>query len=258
MERSNGYIVGFAAAICLVCAIFVSSSAVGLRDRQIANKMLDRQSKVLSVAGLLKKGADAATIEKAFLDNISAEVIDLATGASASGADAATFDQRKRTKDPETSSAAPEAAKKAGIKRLPNRALVYKVLKGERLETLVLPITGKGLWSTLYGFIALERDGNTVKGLTFYEHLETPGLGGEVDNPIWKALWPGKKAFADGRWDQPVIEVVKGQAKAGDPHKVDGLSGATITSRGVSDLVKFWLGPEGFGPYLATLRAKGG
>ena len=121
------------------------------------------------------------------------------------------------------------------------------------MAKVALPIEGKGLWSTLYGFLVLGSDGATIRGITFYQHGETPGLGGEIDNLDWKALWDGRQAFdADGR---PVIEVVKG--KASGPTEVDGLSGATLTSRGVTNLVRFWLGDNGFGPYLEQFRAAG-
>ena len=79
------------------------------------------------------------------------------------------------------------------------------------LEMVMVPIEGNGLWSTLYGFLALDADTRTVVGITFYEHKETPGLGGEVDNPRWKALWPGRKAFLDEGY-APKIEVIKGAA----------------------------------------------
>jgi len=100
----------------------------------------------------------------------------------------------------------------------------------------------------------MDKDTTTIRGLTFYAHGETPGLGGEVDNPRWKALWPGRKAF-DENW-KPDIRVIKGQAGSPetDPHHVDGLSGATLTSRGVTNLLLFWLGDQGFGPYLQQFR----
>ncbi len=122
---------------------------------------------------------------------------------------------------------------------------------------LVLPVEGYGLWSTLYGFIALEADLTTIRGITFYQHGETPGLGGEVDNPNWKRKWVGRKAF--GPEGEVKIHVVKGLAgpPSEDPYEVDGLSGATITSRGVSHLVQFWLGEQGFGPFLEKLEQKG-
>nr|WP_293275380.1 NADH:ubiquinone reductase (Na(+)-transporting) subunit C [Nannocystis sp.] len=159
-------------------------------------------------------------------------------------------------KDPATSTTAPENAAK--VFRLPNNALVYHVLKDGKTDTLILPIEGYGLWSVLYGYLAVDKDANTIKGITFYAHAETPGLGGEVDNPKWKALWPGRKIYDDK--GQPALSVIKGNAgdPKTDPHHVDGLSGATITSNGVSNLMKFWFGKDGFGPYMAKFKASQG
>jgi Na+-transporting NADH:ubiquinone oxidoreductase subunit C len=257
-QHSNAYIIGFAAAVCLVCSIVVSSAAVALRPRQIENKELDRQKQVLLVAGLLEPGeaADAARVSELFEASIDPRAVDLATGDYDDSVDPASFDQRKATKDPALSR--PAVTNNAGIQRVPNNAVVYhKIVDGE-LEMLILPIEGKGLWSTLYGFIALAPDTTTIEGITFYEHGETPGLGGEVDNPSWKALWPGRMAFDEG--GDVAIEVIKGYAgsPADDPYRVDGLSGATITARGVSHLVRFWLSDGGFGPYLDRLRESEG
>ncbi len=253
MGRSVGYIIGFAVAVCLVCSVFVASSAVALKERQEVNKVLDRQKKVLTVVGLMKDGEKKgrAEIEKLFSENIKARIVDLDSGAYNDKLDAASYDQRKAAKDPKLGINAPD--NKAGVRRIAKSVVVYHVLKGGALDTLVLPIEGKGLWSTLYGFIALDKDLKTVKGITFYEHGETPGLGGEVDNPRWKSLWAGRKAFDEG--GKPAIRVVKGAAGPVDkaPHKIDGLAGATLTSNGVTYLVQFWLSEKGFGPYLAKL-----
>ncbi len=257
MRRSTLYIIGFATAVCLVCSVIVSSAAVALKDRQEANKVLDRQKKVLGVAGLIEEGSPppAAEIQQLFEQRIKAQVVTLKTGDYAADVDAAGFDQRKMRNDPATSIAAP--SNDAKVLRVPNQGLVYQLMDGDKVALLILPVEGKGLWSTLYGFLALEPDGNTVKGITFYEHAETPGLGGEVDNPRWKALWPGRK-ITDAKGEL-AIEVVKGQAGPVDaaPNKVDGLSGATITSRGVTYLLRFWLGENGWGPYLAKFKTKG-
>lgn len=258
MQHSSGYIVGFAAVICLVCAVFVASSAVGLKPLQDANKLLDRQSKVLTVAGLVADGESLPReeITSIFESIIKQKVIDLKTGALNEEIDVAQFDQQAAASDPNTSFEAPENAAK--VRRLPNHALVFDVIEDDRLKALILPIEGYGLWGTLYGYIALAPDARTIVGITFYKHKETPGLGGEVDNPRWKALWPGRMAF-DERGN-PKIAVKKGVAGAAidDPYNVDGLSGATITSRGVTSLVRFWLGEDGFGPYLASYRAQVG
>ena len=96
---------------------------------------------------------------------------------------------------------------------------------------------------------------NTVVGLGFYDHQETPGLGGEVDNPRWKALWEGKKLFnPDG---SIAISVIKGSVDTsvkGSEYKVDGLSGATLTTKGVHNLIQFWLGKDGYGPFIANMK----
>jgi Na+-transporting NADH:ubiquinone oxidoreductase subunit C len=257
-QHSNAYIVGFAAAVCLVCSVVVSTSAVALRPRQIQNKELDRQKQVLIVSGLIDagQGVEAAEIQRLFDESIVARAVELETGAYDESTDPSSYDQRKATKDPALSR--PAEANTAGLRRLPYEAIVYQKVVNGKVEMLILPIEGKGLWSTLYGFIALAPDATTIEGITFYEHGETPGLGGEVDNPSWKALWPGRRAF-DGGGDV-AIEVIKGHAgpPADDPHRVDGLSGATLTARGVSHLVRFWLSEEGFGPYLERFRTEEG
>jgi Na+-transporting NADH:ubiquinone oxidoreductase subunit C len=256
-KDSNAYIIGFATAVCLVCSIVVSTSAVALRERQDRNKVLDRQTQVLVVAGLLEAGQKTSpeNVEKLFDENIQTRIIDLSTGEYDPSVDASTYDQRKATKDPAASSSAP--ANNAGVTRLPTHALVYQRVEDDEIQSLILPIEGKGLWSTLYGFIALAPDTTTIQGITFYEHGETPGLGGEVDNPSWKALWVGRRAYDDD-W-KPAIEVMKGFAGpvTEDPYRVDGLSGSTLTARGVTNLVQFWLGENGFDPYLEMLRSEG-
>ena len=127
----------------------------------------------------------------------------------------------------------------------------------DQITKIILPVHGKGLWSTMYGFLALNRDGETVEGFAFYQQGETPGLGGEVDNPKWKASWIGKKVLDES--GNPVIDIVKGSVDTTRPeavHQVDGLSGATITSNGVENLLRFWLGENGFGPYLSKIRGE--
>jgi Na+-transporting NADH:ubiquinone oxidoreductase subunit C len=126
----------------------------------------------------------------------------------------------------------------------------------EGIETMILPIHGYGLWSTLYGFVALEGDLKTVVGLGFYQHAETPGLGGEVDNPNWKQQWTGKVVYDEN--GEVAVQVIKGSVDPGmanAEHKIDGLAGATLTSRGVEKLVQFWMGKNGFRPFLDNLKS---
>jgi len=252
-KNSTSYTLLFAAAVCLVCGVAVASSAVGLREKQEFNKVVDRKSKVLAAAGLLPPGkVSPVSISQLYEAHVVPVAVNLKTGEVDPNVDAGTFDIQKSMKDPETSSEAPE--NQAKVPRLPHVSLIYEIKKDGEVAALVLPVQGKGLWSTLYGFLALSSDTRTVQGLIFYEHGETPGLGGEVDNPLWRQRWVGRKAFdAD---DKPALEVVKGAAGTVEetPHQVDGLSGATITSRGVTHLVRFWLGEHGYGPTLKSYR----
>ncbi len=251
-----------ATVLCVVCSVLVSGSAVGLRDRQEANKLLDQQKNVLIAAGLFHEDSSQgekntnADIPRLF-ESVERELIDLNTGEILDSAevDPNLYNPRTAAKDPKQSVSIPADEDLAGIHRREKYAFVFVINKGDQIDQVVLPIYGKGLWSTLYGFLALDSDTTTVRGITFYEHAETPGLGGEIENPHWKALWNGKKAFAEP--GEVAIEVVKGAVPENSSkanHQIDGLSGATITSRGVSNLVRFWLGPEGFGPYLRKLR----
>lgn len=254
-QPSVGYTFAFAAGVCLVCATAVAGAAVSLKSRQEANKVLDRQKKVLTVAGIMEAGEPLtpAEVQQRFDERIVAKVVTLATGEYDESVDAATYDQRKAAKDPALSEPAPDNPAK--VARVPKNALVYQVKGDSGVEQLIVPIEGKGLWSTLYGYLALDRDVQTIKGITFYEHAETPGLGGEVDNPNWKARWPGRKLYDDD--GEVGVKVVKGAAgmPADAPYEVDGLSGATITSNGVTYTLQFWLGDQGFKPYLEKFKA---
>ena len=131
------------------------------------------------------------------------------------------------------------------------QAPVYLVRSDGEIEQVIVPIEGAGLWATMYGFLAVESDGRTARGLQFYEHGETPGLGDGVDKPAWREQWRGKRLFDEN--GDPLIEVVKGPAPAGSDYQIDGLAGATLTGRGVSVFVQYWISDEGYGPYLKSL-----
>lgn len=239
-------------ALCLACSALVSLAAVGLKPYQEKNKALDKKKNILVVAELFEPGVD---VDQVFKTRIDDRVIDLETGRDVTGeypdgpgsydSDAALEQEGAHVKlDPK--------ADKAVLKKRENRAHVYVIKTSESDPTpqmYVLPIRGKGLWSTLKGFLALDVDLRTVRGITYYEHAETPGLGGEVDNPEWKAKWPGKIAINEG--GDVVLRVLK---VASTESHVDALSGATITSNGVQYMIEFWLGPNGFGPYFDNIR----
>ncbi len=243
--------------LCVVCSILVSGAAVILKPTQDANRILDRNKNILSAAGLYDPAVTPDSEVTELFSRFTTRLVDINEGrfleadeVAALGINIDNYDQRKVITDPSLSEALSKEDDLADVKRRALYQMVYLVedQNGE-LETIVLPVSGYGLWGILYGFMALEGDANTVKGLSFYELKETPGLGAEVRNPRWRALWPGKKVFAED--GEVGLTVVKG-AGAGE-HEVDGLSGATLTSRGVANLVRYWLGDTAFGPLLKKL-----
>ena len=241
----------FVFIVCIVCAALVSISAVSLKPLQTANKLLDKQTKILETAGLLElAGSDIVGTYAKYVD---AKMIDLKSGKVIEG-NVDTFEERADARDSAKSSK-PENDM-AGLSRRANNAVVYFVKDEQgKVSTIVLPIVGSGLWDLMYGFIGLEADMNTVKSVIYSDLKETPGLGAEVLNPNWKALWPGKKMFDEQ--NNVAIKIVKGGAKTGDIHGVDALSGATLTSNGVERTLHFWLGAEGYGPFITHYRAGG-
>ncbi len=239
-------------SLCIVCSVIVSTAAVLLKPAQEANKTLDRKRNILAAAGMLD---ESLTVDEQFA-KVSSRVVDLRTGKFSDDIDPESYDQRKAAKNPAASQSLSSEQDIAKINRREHYALVYIVGADDgQFDKIILPIHGAGLWSTLYGFIALESDANTVAGLGFYEHGETPGLGGEVDNPRWKSQWPGKEVYRDG---EAALGLIKGSvdtSSASAPWQIDGLSGATLTSRGVSNLVQFWLGDNGFALFLDNLNS---
>ncbi len=234
--------------LSLVCSVIVAGSAVLLKSTQEEQKALDKQKNILSVSGLLKKDSN---IQEIYAKNIEPKFVDLNTGDYVQGP--ANFDVKTAVKDPKQSTALTAEEDKAGIRIRANLAEVYLVKDDAgNVNQIVLPIYGRGLWSTMYGFVSIQPDGNTVNGITYYEHGETPGLGGEIENPRWQAQFAGKKLLNEQ--GQPALHVGKG-ASNDKEHGIDGISGSTLTSNGVDNSFKFWLGQKGFGPYLAKLKA---
>lgn len=251
---STGKVLSVAFLLCVVCSVLVSAAAVVLSDRQERNKVEEKNKNILQAAGLYETGIP---VEDQF-SKIETRIVDLQSGEFSPDIDAATFDSRSAARDPETRYQIPSDLDLAAIKSRSRYQDVYMVMDDGKLQQLILPVHGKGLWSTMYGFISLAEDFSTVNGFAFYEHGETPGLGGEIDNPTWKKQWPGKKIYDD---DGNIrIEVLKGNVDKSSENAVyqaDGLAGATLTARGVGNLLKYWLGDNGYKPFLETLKKEG-
>lgn len=250
------YTLKVAVLLCVVCAILVSSAAVFLKPKQDENKKLDIQKSLLMATGLIKN--DSATKSEIIeqYKKIKTIIVNLDDGSINNDLNPDSYDQKEAAKKPGMSKMIESSKDLAGIKR---RELYSKVflVKGEGAEysQIVLPIYGKGLWSTMYGFLSIDPDTKTALGFSFYEHGETPGLGGEVDNAKWKAQWRGKVLVNDIY--RPIIDVIKGRVNPSSEDaksQIDGLSGATLTSNGVEHLFHYWLGSDGFGKFLGNVR----
>jgi len=245
-KETLGKTVGIVVAVCLVCSIVVSTAAVGLRSQQQINAQLDKQTNILEAAGLLEQSA--GNIGDTYSQFIEEKYVDLATGQYVE-APTANYDMFKAAKVAELSSAV--EGSNVGFRSRANIVSVYLVKDSDgNISRYVLPVYGSGLWDLMYGLLAIDRDGQTVRELVYYQQKETAGLGGEIQNPAWKALWNGKKLFKDGE----VAIQVKKNASRDDLYAVDALSGATLTSNGVQNSLSYWLGAQGFGPFLKTLK----
>jgi len=227
------------------------TAAVKLRPIQEINKQLDQKINILKVSGQWQEGEN---IEELF-SAIESRIVNLDTGNFDDSMDIETYDQRKASKVSDLSINLDDDIDVANINRRANFAKVFLVKEAGVIDKYIFPVHGYGLWSTLYGYVTLEKDLNTVYALKFYDHRETPGLGGEIDNLKWQGLWQGKKIFDDN--DQLAIKVIKGNVVPGnesEQYQVDGLSGATLTSDGVTNMFHFWMGEYGFQKFIHKVR----
>ncbi|WP_201549775.1 Na(+)-translocating NADH-quinone reductase subunit C [Psychrobacter fjordensis] len=261
-KSNNAKTISVALTLCLVCSVLVSAVAVGLKPAQLENARLDRNKNILVAADMYDAESDTQDDVAERFKDFDVEIIDLnkgnyvddATLADAGIPDRNAYDATQATKNQALSDDLGNDDP-AGIGRKPKYAKVYvKKDDAGQPEVVVLPIQGYGLWGTIYGFLTLESDMNTIKGISFYEHKETPGLGARIEEPEWRAKWTGIQSYDENG------DVATGVTKAGNPKEnwVDGISGATLTSRGVSNMIQFWLGEQGYKPYLDMLREESG
>ncbi len=254
--------------VSLFCSLLVTSAATLLKPYQEVNRRLERIVYLLKAAGIEATREDALALFEA---HVQPALVDLQEDrlveASRLGIDPVTFSFERESRKPDLRVAiSPEWARKIGFRYRPRVMPIFFVSldprrppSEERFDRLVLYLVGKGLWSTLHGFLALENDLRTIYTITFFQHRETPGLGGEIDNRRWQALWRGKLAY--DRRGEVAISVIKGRVDPTSPkapYLVDGLTGATLTTRGVNHMVRYWLGRGGYGGYLQKLRERRG
>ena len=239
--------------LAFVCSALVAGAAVGLRPMQEANRTLDQKKNILYAAGLYD---NEKSIEEMFTP-IETKIVDLATGnfVTEDVVDPATFKQAKAAFTDEFGRSLTDEEDIAKLRRLEKYSVVYLVKNNDKTEQIILPVRGKGLWSTMYAYVSLDADMSTIKGVSFYEHGETPGLGGEIENKRWQENWQEKKIYSDS--GEVVLGFAKGKSSAtgaASLHEIDGLSGATLTTKGVDSLMEFWFGDHGFKPFITAMK----
>jgi len=256
MAFSTTYIVGFAGIVCVLCSIGIATASLGLRDLQLANERKALQEKVLSAVDLPEPGPDgkrpelsAEEVDNLFNTRLKLIIVDL------QGAEVLA----DKTNEEKRAAVDEARLKVKGTSEPPALSPVYLKLSGEKVEAYTIEMQGKGLWGPIYGYIALQPDAKTVMNVAFDAPKETPGLGGEIIKPVFKDPWKGKSiSAADG--SLVPISVAKGSAQLACPgrvqHCVDGVSGATITARGVHDMVEGAI-TKNYASYLKRIQAGG-
>ena len=239
----------------VVCSSIVSASVVLLRPVQLNNKLLEQSQNIMRLSGQLpEQKPDDETVLELF-KSLDARVVDVDETSLETEFDPYTFDERKAAGDPELSVAIPSGEDVASLGRRSRFKTVYLVWEDGTLERVILPIRGAGMWSMIYGYLALESDFNTIAGATFYEQNETPGLGDQITQDYWLNQWTGKQLFDPA--GEMLFHVAEGPVtpdSAAADFQVDALTGATVTANAVTALVQYWLGPNGYGPLLRTMR----
>jgi Na+-transporting NADH:ubiquinone oxidoreductase subunit C len=235
MQQSNTYTLLFTAIVTIILGFMLSLAATSLKERQELNITIDIKKNILRSLGFSENDDEPWTlnnIQDIFERNIESFVVD-SGGSKVPGMSV------------------------DNIVQTDQYPVYCSHISGGVIDGYAIPISGKGLWSTLYGYIALEADGITVKGITFYKHGETPGLGGEVEKEWFTSNFVGKK-IVDDNGKLVSIEIIKGEVDERSPeayHQVDGISGATMTSKGLNAFLKTDL--EKYEPFFQRIRKEG-
>jgi Na+-transporting NADH:ubiquinone oxidoreductase subunit C len=235
----------------LVCSILVSATVVKLRPIQQMNQLVDRSRNIVKLSGLVDAGQPLTDedILKA-VSQLDQRVVNLKSGQFESTFANGEFDSRIHANNPEFIEQIPSEFDIAGLTQHTRYEQVYLVWQDGALSRVIFPIKGQGMWSTLYGYIALDDDLSTIGAISFYEQAETAGLGDQITNPAWQALWQGKRLY--DRQGNVQFRIAHGTSDS--VYEIDGLSGATVTGDAVTRMINFWFGPTGYGPVLSMLQ----
>ena len=243
-------------AVSLVCSILVSSASIILKPIKLLNQKVERSRHIVALTGLVpadKKLSNDEILQA--IEQLDIRVININTGKFDDNIDPEKFDARAAANNPELSVEISPDNDPARLGRRAQHALVYLVWNGDELKRIILPIHGQGMWSTLYGMLALEADFNTIGAVTFYEQAETAGLGDRITQPDWQVKWQGRQLF--NKQGEVVFRVASGpvdKSSTAALHQVDAISGATVTAVSVTRLVEFWFGPDGYLSFLNNLK----
>ena len=244
------------ATVALIASSVISSAVVVLRPIQLNNQLLEKSRNVMQLTGLLTDGVDPDDDEMLRLfRKLDARVLDVDTAEFSDEHDPNTFDQRRAVNDPELSAGIPSESDSANLGRRSRFVTTYLVWEDGEFQRIVLPVRGAGMWSMMYGYVALESDLTTIAAATFYEHAETPGLGDQITRPDWLVQWQGRRIY--GADSSPRFSVSRGTVAEDSSlarYEVDGLTGATVTGNAVTNLIHYWFGMHGYQPFLEKLK----
>lgn len=242
----------FIVTLSLLCSFMITGTAELLKERKLVKKRDELKRYVLMAADVDISGdKDFRAI---FEKSVTPILIDIESGAiePKERIEVMDFDERMAAINPEKSRKPKKDT--ARIRSRADEVRVFKVFDDQgQLSSVVMPIYGKGLWSIIYGYVALKPDFNTIENIVIYEHGETPGIGDFLNDPEWTDKFRDKLVFDEA--GKVALKVVKGGAKEGDVSGVDAVSGATMTGRGVQRSIQFWFGEEGFKTFLDKLKA---
>lgn len=242
-SRTKTVLVAF--LVSAVCAALVSGATVVLRPIQAANRAAEEQARIEALvqgipgmAALLEQSGGA----------LSTVVIDLETGRAARDVTPQTLDATLN--DPANWSAIEAGQDLAGLGQRPDFAQIFLLRDDDQVSLALLPMSGRGYGGRIDALLAIRGDTNTIAGIAITGHSETPGLGGRIEEASWQAGFPGTELRDES--GEMRFRVARGPASG--VHEVDGITGATRTGRGVTHMVRFWLGPAGYGPLLQAIR----
>lgn len=252
-RNSTTYVTGFVVVITVVCAFIIATAATLLKPTQQQQIAANVQGNVLKVSGV---AYTPANLFEQFQQRVEVRYLDRKTGTFTELPAGLKYDEiLTSNKYADYRSKITTAENLPGLKDnlIPDILQVYLIKdEANKVVKVILPFHGNGLWSVMYGLLAVNVDGNTVEGITYYSQGETPGLGGEVENPLWTSQFIGKSIY-EGDSTNPQLELTK-NASAEDKYKVNALTGATLTSVGVNNQLHFWLGELGYAKFLTNLR----